>query len=102
MSKVGFRAILLDKRTEQTLGLLAYYHLVEKSARGVQYKIASEIAMWLFLLGPKSSGIATVFFVRRSRPVSLARQEILRCGKMPLLWKNDKNFAVLYEWFYTC
>jgi hypothetical protein len=92
MSKVGFGAILLDKSAEQTPGLLAYYHLVERSAEELQYKITSEIAMWLFLLGPKSSGIATVFIVRRPRPVSLARQEILRCGKMPLLWKNDKNF----------
>jgi len=26
-----------------------------------------------------------VFIVRKSRPVSLDRQEILRCGKIPLL-----------------
>jgi hypothetical protein len=29
--------------------------------------------------------VTTVFIVRENRPVSLDRQEILRCGKMPLL-----------------
>jgi hypothetical protein len=77
--------ILLEKITEQTPDLLAYYHLVEAGAGKVQYKIASEIAMWLFLLGPTKKWCYTVFIVRGVQPVSLDRQEILRCGKMPLL-----------------
>ncbi|MTV37337.1 hypothetical protein [Duganella radicis] len=55
----------MDKTAEQTPELLAYYHWVEASVGGVQYKIASEIAMWLFLLGPTSSGNPTVFIVRK-------------------------------------
>jgi hypothetical protein len=49
--------------------------------------MASEIAMWLFLLGPTTvwqSEQKSVAPFGNLSWFSLDRQEILRCGKMPL------------------
>jgi hypothetical protein len=49
---VGLVAILLYFQAKHCRGLLAYYHCVRRFLPGLQYKIAPEIAKWLFLLGP--------------------------------------------------
>jgi hypothetical protein len=49
--------------------------------------MASEIAMWLFLLGPtkvKQREVGMRLHHPEIQAGSLDRQEILRCGKMPL------------------
>lgn len=94
--------ILLEKITEQSQGLLAYYHLVERSAQGVQYKIASEIAIWLFLLGPTKKWYTPCSSCGKPGLFRLIGRKYCDAVKCRCFEKQTSMQTIQYEWFYTC
>lgn len=65
---------LRRRGAEQSAGLSAYYHSVSAKRARLQYKIATEIAMRLFLLGP------TMRWFPCADPASTPRRPVPRGG----------------------